>query len=90
MKGAFPNRSAARRIAWIYSRFLSTRLPLTLEQLSVEYEVSKKTIQRDIEMLRDLGCNIIAVYNDPLPRCFGLRMVDTFSCPFCKSTHRHL
>jgi biotin operon repressor len=75
-------RSALIRLKWIIQQFRDAEnQPLTATQLARKYEVSARTIHRDIAALKSLGCIITSGYYDGFD-FLGYKMVHCH-CPMC-------
>lgn len=80
------NRSAWLRVMWVYGRLLTSKRPLTAKQLAEEWETSIKSIQRDIETLRQVGLDIKSNRDG---YCYGLGYsLLTKICPMCGKLHK--
>lgn len=64
------------RLAWLHRRLAAATHPLTTSQLAEEYEVSYKTIARDIPTLRAAGLEITGDRH-------GYTLSHHYCCPFC-------
>lgn len=73
------------RLSKLYGRLLGSKHPVSLRGLASELEVSTKTVYRDADLLRGMGCEIEAVYPDPQRPAYpsGVRLVNKDFCPWC-------
>lgn len=85
-KTAFDRRSVFNRLAFIFQKFISVHQPIKAHALAEELEVCTKTVRRDINILRDLGFQIVPVRH-PFGLTIGLRMMLPNRCPFCGIKH---
>ena len=80
-------RTSFARLAWLIGQLQQRRgQVITISGLASDYQVSRKTIDRDFELLRQIGCLETLGSRDGL-RVLGL-LVKKVSCPFCSKHHR--
>ncbi|MCW5554467.1 MAG: HTH domain-containing protein [Verrucomicrobiae bacterium] len=69
------------RLVFLFGRLNAARRATTAKELAAAYEVSERTIRRDIAALQQAGLDIRSQMDDPsLQR--GYVMFNSF-CPFC-------
>lgn len=78
------NRPTFARLCWLFNRFKDASVPLSSRLLAREYEVCSKTIERDIELLRMVGCEIESELS-PVGARLGYRMKQPAPCPCCSA-----
>ena len=88
VSNCFPGQSrrAFIRLAWLYRTITSPPRLFTGDSLAMEYEVSKKQIERDIETLRESGAIETVLVRNTSDQSRGLylgRPVVAHQCPFC-------
>jgi predicted DNA-binding transcriptional regulator YafY len=85
------DRPALTRLAWLVSKMGSSRRPLSTPELAAEYEVSQKTIRRDIDTLRDEFALPIETSWGGRGKYAGyyIRRGSAGCCPFCQAQIRN-
>lgn len=81
------NRRAMVRLAWLWKQITTSAQPWIARELALEYETSTRTVDRDIEVLREMGAIetfIVKRNADPHSRMVG-RVAVAHQCPFCGS-----
>jgi Fic family protein len=84
-KNSFAARKLIERLVAIRQLLAAAQgLPLTAEAMAEHFEVSRKTIYRDIETLRNLGAIKTWTDADGL-NVHGFLLAEKSRCPFCGS-----
>lgn len=72
------------RLAWLYRTLIKAQHPFTGRGLAEQYEINVKTIERDIDSLRETGAiETVVIRNTDGRKGFAGRKVIACQCPFC-------
>ena len=80
------SRLQFNRMVWLYNRLRAASRPVTAGQLAAEYEVSSKTIYRDLEALRQAGAIETSIIRDGFS-VRGFVLAKAPRCPWCNKSH---